>query len=136
MAAVLAGAGRMRIIFRHMLPSFISHIIASATLALPGMILGETALSFLGLGLRPPAMSWGVLLQQAQNVQSVAMTPWMLAPVLPVARVGVRTQLARVPRGRLRAVQNPTMSLTPSTKTKTINKSPHHQVTGHQCLIF
>ncbi len=80
MAARLVGAGRMRIIFRHMLPSFLSHIITAATLAVPGMILGETALSFLGIGLRPPVVSWGVLLQQAQNYQAVAMTPWLLMP--------------------------------------------------------
>ncbi len=58
-----------------------SHIIVSITLAIPGMILGETALSFLGLGLRPPVVSWGVLLQQAQNVQAVALYPWLLIPV-------------------------------------------------------
>ncbi len=79
-AARLLGAGRRRVIFRHMLPSFLSHIITSATLAVPGMILGETALSFLGIGLRPPVVSWGVLLQQAQNYQAVVMTPWLLLP--------------------------------------------------------
>ena len=79
-AARLCGASRSRVIFRHMLPSFMSHIITSATMAVPGMILGETALSFLGIGLRPPVVSWGVLLQQAQNYQAVAMTPWLLLP--------------------------------------------------------
>lgn len=84
MAAELAGCGRMRIIFRHMVPSFLSHIIAATTLALPAMIISETSLSFLGLGLRPPAISWGVLLQQAQNVQALAISPWLLLPVVPV----------------------------------------------------
>ncbi len=84
MAAELAGCSRVRIIMRHMVPSFLSHIIAASTLALPQMILSETSLSFLGLGLRPPAISWGVLLQQAQNVQSVALSPWLLYPVIPV----------------------------------------------------
>ena len=79
-AADLLGASRPRIIFRHMLPSFLSHIITSATMAVPGMILGETALSFLGIGLRPPVVSWGVLLQRAQNYQAVALTPWLLLP--------------------------------------------------------
>lgn len=83
-AAMLAGATRRRIIFRHMLPSFYSHIIASATLAIPIMIVSETSLSFLGLGLRPPAMSWGVLLQAAQNIQTVALTPWLMLPAVPV----------------------------------------------------
>ena len=79
-SARLLGAGRHRVIFRHMLPSFLSHIITSATMAVPGMILGETALSFLGIGLRPPIVSWGVLLQQAQNYQAVSLTPWLLLP--------------------------------------------------------
>ncbi len=79
-SARLDGAGGGRIMFRHMLPSFLSHLIASATLAIPGMILGETALSFLGIGLRAPAISWGVLLQSAQNIQAVASTPWLLLP--------------------------------------------------------
>jgi peptide/nickel transport system permease protein len=83
-AAELDGCGRMRIIFRHMVPSFLSHIIAVTTLTLPAMILSETALSFLGLGLRPPAISWGVLLQAAQNVEAVAVTPWLLLPAVPV----------------------------------------------------
>ena len=74
----------MRIIFVHMVPSFMSHIIAATTLALPAMIISETSLSFLGLGLRPPAISWGVLLQQAQNVQTVAISPWLMLPAVPV----------------------------------------------------
>lgn len=81
-AARLAGASEWRIIFKHMLPSLTSHLIASATLAIPGMILGETGLSFLGLGLRPPAISWGVLLQEAQNIRTVALYPWLLIPGL------------------------------------------------------
>jgi peptide/nickel transport system permease protein len=84
MAARLAGCGRMRIIIRHMVPSFLSHIIAATTLALPAMIISETSLSFLGLGLRPPAISWGVLLQDAQSVQALAISPWLLIPVIPV----------------------------------------------------
>lgn len=83
-AARLAGCSQFRIIFRHMVPSFLSHIIAATTLALPAMIISETSLSFLGLGLRPPAISWGVLLQDAQNVQAVAITPWLLLPAVPV----------------------------------------------------
>jgi peptide/nickel transport system permease protein len=83
-AAELAGAGQMRIIFRHMVPSFLSHIIAATTLALPAMIIAETSLSFLGLGLRAPAVSWGVLLQQASNIQAVASTPWLMLPAVPV----------------------------------------------------
>ncbi len=80
MAARLAGTGELKIITAHMVPSFLSHIIASITLSIPNMILSETSLSFLGLGLRPPAISWGVLLQEAQNVQSVALAPWLLLP--------------------------------------------------------
>jgi peptide/nickel transport system permease protein len=83
-AASLMGASPRRIIFRHLMPSFTSHLIASATLAVPGMILGETALSFLGLGLRPPITSWGVLLAEAQNINVVALYPWLLIPVVPV----------------------------------------------------
>ena len=82
MAARLLGAGRLRVIFKHMMPSFTSHIITTATLAVPGMILGETALSFLGIGLRPPVVSWGVLMQQAQNYQVIVMTPWLMIPGL------------------------------------------------------
>ncbi|MBM3518675.1 MAG: ABC transporter permease [Alphaproteobacteria bacterium] len=83
-AAVLMGASPQRVIWRHMLPSFMSHLIASATLSVPNMILGETALSFLGLGLRPPITSWGVLLTEAQNINAVALYPWLLIPVVPV----------------------------------------------------
>ena len=83
-SARLVGCTRTRTIFVHMVPSFMSHIIAATTLALPAMIISETALSFLGLGLRPPAISWGVLLQQAQNVQTVAISPWLMLPALPV----------------------------------------------------
>ena len=83
-AARLDGAGEMNIILRYMLPAFASHIIASVTLAIPGMILAETSLSFLGLGLRPPIVSWGVLLQEAQNVRTVATAPWLLAPAFAV----------------------------------------------------
>jgi peptide/nickel transport system permease protein len=83
-AAVLMGASPARIIGRHLLPSFMSHLIASATLIIPSMILGETALSFLGLGLRPPITSWGVLLNEAQNISVVALYPWLLLPVIPV----------------------------------------------------
>ncbi|WP_426956698.1 ABC transporter permease [Muricoccus radiodurans] len=80
MAARLDGASEKRIIFRHMLPSFTSHIVASVTLAIPAMILAETALSFLGLGLQPPVVSWGVLLREAQNIRSIASAPWLFAP--------------------------------------------------------
>jgi len=81
-AALLAGASQRRVMVRHLLPGFASHIIVSLTLTLPNMILGETALSFLGLGLRPPITSWGVLLKEAQNVQAVALQPWLLTPAL------------------------------------------------------
>ncbi len=87
MAAELAGCGRTRIIFTHLVPSFLSHIIAATTLAIPAMIISETSLSFLGLGLRPPAISWGVLLQQAQNIQALAISPWLLIPAIPVTVV-------------------------------------------------
>jgi peptide/nickel transport system permease protein len=83
-AAELAGASRLRIIFRHMVPSFLSHIIAAISLALPAMIISETTLSFLGLGLRPPAISWGVLLQDAQNLQTLGLAPWLLYAAVPV----------------------------------------------------
>ncbi|MBM3523441.1 MAG: ABC transporter permease, partial [Alphaproteobacteria bacterium] len=79
-AARLDGVSEGRIIFRHMLPSFASHIIASVTLAIPAMILAETSLSFLGLGLQPPTISWGVLLREAQNIRSIATAPWLFAP--------------------------------------------------------
>lgn len=84
MAARLDGASEMTTIWRHMVPSFFSHIIASLTLSIPGMILAETSLSFLGLGLRRPVVSWGVLLQEAQNIRSVATAPWLLLPGLAV----------------------------------------------------
>jgi peptide/nickel transport system permease protein len=84
LAAELDGVSRYRLITHHMLPSFLSHIIASVTLAIPGMILGETALSFLGLGLRPPVVSWGVMLQEAQKVAVIAIYPWLLLPALAV----------------------------------------------------
>ena len=80
LAALFAGASEMRIILRHMVPSFFSHLIASSTLAVTAMILSETSLSFLGLGLRPPTVSWGVLLQEAQSIRSVALAPWLLLP--------------------------------------------------------
>jgi peptide/nickel transport system permease protein len=83
-AARLMGAKPSRIIGRHLLPGFMSHLIASATLSIPGMILGETALSFLGIGLRPPITSWGVLLNEAQNINVVALYPWLMLPVVPV----------------------------------------------------
>ncbi|MBE7469760.1 MAG: ABC transporter permease [Anaerolineae bacterium] len=82
MAAKLLGAGDLRIIINHMVPSFLSHIIAVTTLTIPELILSETALSFIGLGLRPPVVSWGVLLQDAQNVSSIALAPWLLLPAL------------------------------------------------------
>jgi peptide/nickel transport system permease protein len=83
-AAVLMGANPRRIIGRHLLPSFMSHLVAVATLNIPEMILAETALSFLGLGLRPPVTSWGVLLTEAQNINAVALYPWLLLPIVPV----------------------------------------------------
>lgn len=79
-AARVVGASDMRVIFRHMLPMFTSHLIASLSLSIPGMILGETSLSFLGIGLRPPAVSWGVLLSEAQSIRNVALYPWTLLP--------------------------------------------------------
>ena len=86
-AAQLMGASPPRIVFRHLLPSFASHLIASVTLAVPSMILGETALSYLGLGLRPPITSWGVLLNEAQNINVVVLYPWLMLPVVPVVVV-------------------------------------------------
>ena len=91
----LSGASRPRIIFRHMVPSFFSHIIAARTLAIPEMIIAETALSFLGLGLRPPAISYGVMLQAAQNIQTIATTPWLMVPALPVIILVLVLQLPR-----------------------------------------
>jgi len=84
MAAELVGCSKARIIFRHMVPSFVSHIIAATTLAIPAIIISETSLSFLGLGLRPPAISWGVLLQDAQNIQALVISPWLLIPAFAV----------------------------------------------------
>ncbi|CTQ56257.1 Oligopeptide transport system permease protein OppC [Roseibium album] len=83
-AAVLMGAKPKRVITRHLLPGFTSHIIASATLSIPSMILGETALSYLNLGLRRPSVSWGVLLNEAQNISVVTIYPWLMAPVIPI----------------------------------------------------
>lgn len=80
LAAYAAGASEWRIITKHLIPSFISYVIVNVTLAIPGMILGETALSFLGIGLRPPVISWGVLLEQAQNISAVNTYPWLLTP--------------------------------------------------------
>jgi peptide/nickel transport system permease protein len=83
-AAEMMGAKPSRIIGRHLVPNFTSHLIASASLSIPSMILAETALSFLGLGLRPPITSWGVLLSEAQNIEAVALYPWLLLPMVPV----------------------------------------------------
>jgi len=83
-AAVLMGAKPTRIISKHLLPGFMSHIIASASLSIPSMILGETALSFLNLGLRRPAVSWGVMMNEAQDITVVTIYPWLMAPVIPV----------------------------------------------------
>jgi peptide/nickel transport system permease protein len=83
-AAEMMGARPSRIIGRHLVPNFTSHLIASASLTIPSMILAETALSFLGLGLRPPITSWGVLLNEAQNIEAVALYPWLLMPMVPV----------------------------------------------------
>ena len=79
-SAQLDGVSRMRLIFRHLIPSFMSHIIASATLAIPGMILGESALSFIGIGLRDPVVSWGVMLNDALNIAAIAKYPWLMLP--------------------------------------------------------
>jgi len=87
LAARLMGASPKRIIGLHLVPGFMSHLIASATITIPTMILGETALSFLGLGLRSPTVSWGVLLNEAQNIQVVAIYPWLILPVVPVILV-------------------------------------------------
>jgi peptide/nickel transport system permease protein len=86
-AAELLGASRTRVLFLHMLPNFSGHLIVSLTLAVPAMILGETALSFLGLGLRPPVVSWGVMLNDAQNMSAIELYPWLLLPLLPVILV-------------------------------------------------
>lgn len=81
-AARLAGRNQIQIIFKHMLPSFMGYIIVSMTGSVPGMILGETGLSFLGLGIKPPVVSWGVLLQEARDLNSLALRPWLLIPSL------------------------------------------------------
>ncbi len=81
LAARAIGAGHGRILFRHLIPGFTSHIVVSLTLSVPGMILGETSLSFLGLGLRAPIVSWGVMLQDCMDVQAVRYYPWLMAPV-------------------------------------------------------
>lgn len=86
-AAEMMGAKPSRVIRKHMLPNFLSHLIASATLSIPAMILGETALSFLGLGLRAPAVSWGVMLNDAQNLASIEIYPWTAIPMLPIVIV-------------------------------------------------
>jgi peptide/nickel transport system permease protein len=83
-AALAAGAGDRRIIFNHMIPNAASHIIVTGALAIPGVILGETALSFLGLGILPPAVSWGSLLREAQQVSVVLTHPWLLIPAAAV----------------------------------------------------
>lgn len=87
LASQLMGAKPRRIILRHLIPGFMSHLIASATITIPAMILGETSLSFLGLGLRPPVTSWGVLLNEAQNINVVVLYPWLILPVVPVILV-------------------------------------------------
>ncbi|MDK1374200.1 MULTISPECIES: ABC transporter permease [unclassified Sinorhizobium] len=87
LAAQLMGARSSRIIGRHLVPGFMSHLIATATISIPGMILGETALSFLGLGLRPPITSWGILLTEAKSVSVIAFYPWLLFPTIPVILV-------------------------------------------------
>lgn len=87
LAAQLMGARSSRIIRRHLIPGFMSHLIATATISIPGMILGETALSFLGLGLRAPITSWGILLTEARSVSVIAFYPWLLLPMLPVVLV-------------------------------------------------
>lgn len=79
-AARVSGASDMRIIMKHMVPMFSSHLIAQLALSVPSMILGETSLSFLGIGLRPPAISWGILLSEAQNIRNIALYPWNLIP--------------------------------------------------------
>jgi len=84
MAARLVGASELRIILRHMVPSFASYLIANITMSVPGMILGETTLSFIGLGLQPPALSWGVLLKDGQAIKTLNEAPWLLWPAVPV----------------------------------------------------
>lgn len=84
MAAKISNMSDLNIIIKHLLPSFSSYLIVSLTLAIPGMILGETALSFLEIGIRPPAVSWGVLLQDAQNIRSLSQSPWLMIPGLSI----------------------------------------------------
>ncbi len=84
MAARISNMSDMKIIVRHLLPSFASYLIVSLSLGVPGMIIAETSLSFLGIGIRPPAVSWGVLLQDAQKIRALAQSPWLLAPAIPV----------------------------------------------------
>jgi len=94
LSAELIGCSKARIIFKHMLPTFLSHIIATGTLSIPLMIVNETSLSFLGLGLRPPAISFGVMLQEAQNVQTMAKAPWLMIPGLVLVIVVLMFNLA------------------------------------------
>jgi len=82
LASIITGADSFWIIRKHMIPSFTSYIIVSLTMSIPGMILGETSLSFLGLGLAPPVISWGVLLKDVQNLEAIAIMPWLLIPAL------------------------------------------------------
>lgn len=84
LAAIADGGSQVRVMFRHMLPSFTSHIIANLSLSIPGIILAETGLSFLGLGLQAPTVSWGVLLEQAQSIRAISTAPWILLPGIPV----------------------------------------------------
>ncbi len=101
-AARVAGCGTMRIIATHLVPGFLSYLIVSMTLAIPSMIIAETSLSFLGLGIRSPATSWGVLLQEAQEIQNVVLYPWRLIPLLYVVvdRAGLQLPGRRDPRRR------------------------------------
>ncbi|HEY9076991.1 MAG TPA: ABC transporter permease [Anaerolineaceae bacterium] len=85
MAAQLAGGSDVWVIFRHLIPAVFGHIIVIATLAMPGMILAETTLSFLNLGLRPPLISWGVLLQEGQALENIRHYPWLLTPAIAIA---------------------------------------------------
>ena len=106
MAARVAGARQRRVIVAHLIPSFMSYLIVHLTLAIPRMILGETALSFLGMGIRPPAVSWGTLLQDAQNIQTVVLYPWLMFPGAVRGRRGVDVQLPRRrPARRRRSLQ-------------------------------
>jgi peptide/nickel transport system permease protein len=84
MAAKIAGVNNFKIILVHLVPGFMSYLIVNMTLGIPSMIIGETSMSFLGLGIRSPATSWGVLLQEAQEIQNVALYPWKLIPLIYV----------------------------------------------------